>query len=228
MHSVKFLVAKATYAVVDLAEWPRVSELCWGLSSHGYAESHFKGRSTYLHRFLTDPPKGKVVDHKNGDRLDNRFANLRVCEIRQNIASTSATGYGALGHKNIYHDRGKYHVAISTRFAGKKHIGSFAKLEDAIVARDKARKETFGEFHACSEETVDLAHVPTVGQIVRTTSGYRGLFWHPKHQKWGIRVMVRGKAIYGGYSADKEEAARMYDAKAMELLGEQAKLNFPS
>src|SRR3990167_10303949 len=41
-------------------------------------------RAILLHRFLVDVPPGKQIDHANGDPLDNRRSNLRVCSNAQN------------------------------------------------------------------------------------------------------------------------------------------------
>ena len=46
-----------------------------------------KKKEVYMHRFLMDAPRGKVVDHLNGDGLDNRRANLRICTQKENLAN---------------------------------------------------------------------------------------------------------------------------------------------
>jgi hypothetical protein len=47
-------------------------------------------RFVSLSRFIMKPPPGMVVDHINGDRLDNRRENLRITNHRQNALNTKA------------------------------------------------------------------------------------------------------------------------------------------
>lgn len=49
-----------------------------------YVESHKNKKRTHLHRLITNCPDGKVVDHINGDGLDNRKNNLRIVTQKEN------------------------------------------------------------------------------------------------------------------------------------------------
>ena len=66
-----------------------------------------------------------------------------------------------------------------------------------------------------------------MNQSVRSDnkSGFKGVSKHGK--KWHARIGRDGKLFIGSFSTP-EEAARAYDAKAIELFGEFARLNFPS
>lgn len=61
----------------------------------------------------------------------------------------------------------------------------------------------------------------------RGSSGYRGVCWFKGTGKWRAYIMCDGKRFHLGYFEDKDEAARTYDAKAVELYGKYAYLNFP-
>ena len=56
-------------------------------------------------------------------------------------------------------------------------------------------------------------------------SGYRGVY--PSSNQWRAAIMIKGVPTTLGYYKVAEEAARAYDKKAIELLGDKAKLNFP-
>ena len=58
------------------------------------------------------------------------------------------------------------------------------------------------------------------------TSGYRGVYWSKHTNKWCARIQINRKGIYLGLFTSKKEAAKAYDAAALEHHGEFASLNF--
>lgn len=58
--------------------------------------------------------------------------------------------------------------------------------------------------------------------------GFKGLVRMRVGKPWRAQIRVRGKLLYLGTFETKEDAARAYDAKALELFGEFARLNFAS
>lgn len=60
-----------------------------------------------------------------------------------------------------------------------------------------------------------------------SSSKYKGISWHKRDKIWQARIRFNGKLIYIGYFDSDIEAAKAYDAKALELFDGFAKLNFP-
>lgn len=58
-------------------------------------------------------------------------------------------------------------------------------------------------------------------------SGYKGVSWHKATGKWQSGIKLQSRIIYLGCFDDPVVAAQTYDAKAIELFGEFASLNFP-
>jgi hypothetical protein len=61
---------------------------------------------------------------------------------------------------------------------------------------------------------------------VTNTSGFKGVWWNKKAEKWKGQIQVDGKKIHLGLFSDPTVAARAYDEAATEHFGEFAHLNF--
>jgi hypothetical protein len=59
------------------------------------------------------------------------------------------------------------------------------------------------------------------------TSGFKGVTYFKRDNKFAARIMFNKKSIHLGYFDTAAEAAKAYDAKAIELYGEFKVLNFP-
>jgi hypothetical protein len=114
---------------------------------NGYIEIGIDGRSYLAHRlawfYMTGewPPQ---VDHKDRDRANNAFSNLRAADNAQNQMNRKATSRS--GYKGVtWHDCGKWMAQIHIE---KKHIylGLFETALDAHRAYCETALKHFGEF----------------------------------------------------------------------------------
>jgi len=85
-----------------------------------------------------------MIDHKNLDRADNRWENLRAATPYQNQGNRRSTS--KIGAKSIeVTPGGKYRARI--RHKNKRiHLGVYSTIEDAKKAYAEAALEYFGEF----------------------------------------------------------------------------------
>lgn len=100
-----------------------------------------KRRYILLHRFVTDAPKGLVVDHINHDTLDNTDNNLRVISQIQNSQNRRKENKNSTsGILGVYWDKKYNYWYVRIRFNGKyMYVGSYKKIEDAERAVREAR-----------------------------------------------------------------------------------------
>jgi hypothetical protein len=142
-------------AFVDDEDFERLSKYTWRRKDDGrtsYAKAYGgggrKNRITLLmHRKLMEVPRGVVIDHVDGNGLNNQKNNLRVCTCEQN-------------HWN------------------RHRLNS------------------------------------------NNTSGYRGVSWDKKTNKWLVRVGYDGKRVYGGLFENRDSAVVVYKKITSELYGE--------
>lgn len=129
------------------------------ISKAGYVEifGSFTQKPRYcefVHRLVMKAEPGQIIDHINGDSLDNRKANLRLCSPYDNM-----------------HNAKKYQTSTN----------------------------------------------PFKGVTYRARNNIR--------KRWGAQICVNGRRHSLGCFLTAEEAARAYNAKALELSGPFARLN---
>jgi hypothetical protein len=97
------------------------------------------------------PRKGRVVDHRNNDGLDNRRANLRPATQSQNMINRPKKPNTASKYRGVRWDKSRnlWYSEIHFRYKGRrirKFLGRFKNEIDAAKAYDEAAKKYHGEF----------------------------------------------------------------------------------
>jgi HNH endonuclease len=140
-------LTKGKFAIVDAADFAYLSQFRWhAKEARGrfYAATTVAGRIVTMHQLLMDPPRGKVVDHIDGNGLNNRRDNLRICTPQQNRRNTRPRRKSSafLGVSR----RGDKYAARIKHNDRELYLGTFDDEIAAARARDCQAKELFGPF----------------------------------------------------------------------------------
>lgn len=138
-------LSRDLFAIVDAADYEKLSKYKWSASRRGpkvYASATINGRTVLMHRFLMRPPRGYWVDHIDGNGLNNRRCNLRVCTPGQNQANRRPCG-GSSRFVGVCRRGDKWEAWIKHR--GKWYtLGRFDDEVEAARARDRKACEIHG------------------------------------------------------------------------------------
>lgn len=146
-------LSQGMVALVSNEDYERVARFKWTLKRNGnrcyaYRRDYSNGgRHIPLHRFILDAPPEMEVDHINGDGLDNRRENIRLCTHSENSRNTNRASNNTSGYKGVSRDhrdgRWDSYITLNQR---RIHIGRFGTAIEAARAYDAKAREIFGEF----------------------------------------------------------------------------------
>lgn len=138
------LVKEPLFALVDDDMYEFLNKWRWSLSL-GYARNwDVKTQKHYaMHRLIIDAPKGAKVDHKNRNTLDNRRANLRLCDDAENVWNSKITkertGIALKKRAGVW-------IARITVRGCSISLGSFKTSTEAFKAYREASMKYYGVF----------------------------------------------------------------------------------
>ena len=169
-------LTRGKVALVDDADFVVLSQYSWCTKRDGhqfYAHRSKKQQgktiTTMMHRQITGLAVGNTyqVDHINGDGLDNRRENLRICSKAQNVRnSRKYTGLHRYKGVAFYHGRPNKSWQARIRVEGKLlSLGYFVSQVDAAAAYDVAALFYWGEYAGLNFPDNDYAALLRVSGI---------------------------------------------------------------
>lgn len=142
----KIPLGHGQFAIVDDEDYEKVCQYKWHTMNGSKNPQYYAVTKVRMHRLVIDAPMGYMVDHINGDTLDNRKSNLRLCTNSQNQQNTASRG-GSSKYKGVSFLKKRNKWVAAFQFDGKRHYcGMWDSEEDAARAVDKKRGEVCGDF----------------------------------------------------------------------------------
>lgn len=100
-----------------------------------------------MHRLITGAGAGQQVDHINGNKLDNRRSNLRLCTQSENMRNRGATALNTSGFKGVHWSANDRKWRAGIKVEGKRiFLGLYLSKEEAAEAYNRAAESLHGLF----------------------------------------------------------------------------------
>jgi len=145
------------YFTIDKKNINTVKVYYWFLSSNGYVIAKKpkyhknKEETILLHRYIKNIFNKKcLIDHINGNKLNNLEINLRVATRQQNAVNSKLSKNNTCGYRGVRSIKNKYGAYIKYNYK-QIHLGSFSDIKDAAIAYNNKAIELFGKFATLNE-----------------------------------------------------------------------------
>lgn len=153
----------------ELKKWlnydPLTGVFTWAKPSHnrivgavagslnlGYIRIKLNYKSYKAHRlawlFMTGEFPQQKIDHKDTDKANNIWLNLREATTKQNMQNTGIPKNNTSGYKGVAWNSNANKFKVTIQVDGKaKHLGYFSDPKEGSIVYQKVAKATRGEYH---------------------------------------------------------------------------------
>ena len=179
-------LSQGLMALADTGDLHLLSAHRWHAARRGrtfYAASRIGGKYVLMHRFILGAKNGSLVDHRDGNGLNNTRENLRLASATQN--ATNRVGHGESQFPCVRRINGKW-CAFVTKGGREIYLGFHESEAAAAGVAFAAAQRVHGEFvrHLGSIpdfEGLDRAIQEKQSQIKRLTTELQilgGVSWN--------------------------------------------------
>lgn len=211
-------------AIVDANDYDWLMKYNWAVNNNGYAyrpsliADNKKGAAILMHRQIMNTPQGMDTDHINGNKLDNRRANLRICTNAQNMRNAkkhygdkATSKYKGVSWKKRQ-QRWQAAIAVDDKDI---HLDTFSTDIEGAIAYNEAAKKYYGEFARLNEIVIPDGFIFTPEK--KYSSEYWGVCLHKPSGRWIAKISGHGKMVNIGMYATEIEAAQAYNDAAIKF-----------
>lgn len=228
-------LTQGKFALVDDEDFEWLSQWKWcaqkaGENIYAVRDGKFKDgfhQTIRMHRAILDLTDPSIFcDHVDGNGLNNQRDNLRRCCHAENSRNINLSKRNKSGFKGVswYKSTSKWVAMVRVNGKGV-HLGYFSDIADAARAYNEAALKHHGNF---ANLNIVEPLLPVRSRSVlpsNNTSGFRGVMWNRRTNRWEAEIRVKNKLKRLGWFSDPKKAALAYNMAALEYHGKSARLN---
>jgi hypothetical protein len=130
--------------LVSSQDFDLLSRHVWYLSN-GYPATSIGNTSIYAHKIILGSGRLEIIDHMNGNKLDNRIGNLRIVTAQQNSFNSRIKSTNTSGYKGVSKSGNKWRSYI-VKDGKQTYLGMFNNPHDAARMYNFWAIDLFGKY----------------------------------------------------------------------------------
>lgn len=192
------------------------------------SENYFSMKMISMHRFIFGIKDiNIVIDHIDGNGLNNQKSNLRPCTQTQNLYNRRSKGTKTSVYKGVSQrgisNQWRAYIHVKDKVL---HLGTFGSEIDAAASYNIAALKYHGEFANLNKIKYDGIPVKIkTFKIPNTSSKYRGVCYVKKNNLWQASITKNNKLICLGLFDNETDAAHAYNDSVKKYFGENMPIN---
>lgn len=153
LNNIPFIMFKKQYnfyiAFVDEDMWHIINNMKWHLSTDEHVQTTVENKSVKMHTFIYNYKFGKIgtlknpIDHKNGNKTDNRISNLHIISASHNAQNRKASKNSTSQYLGVHKEKNKWRSVIH-KDRIQYTLGRFETENQAAEAYNKKALELYG------------------------------------------------------------------------------------
>lgn len=191
------------FIILDEENYDEFVKYKWYSTKYGYIfrNEHYKEngikktKMLLIHRLVLPTTKEKFIDHINGNKLDNRLSNLRVCTKSENNRNTKLSCKNTTGYKGVSYLSNIKKYKTSIRINGKQYQHLFDTAEKAASAYNFYAEKYGGGFNKLNKTSLKFDRKEREPTHITKLQYKTGTYTYKFH------IMVKGK-VFTKYSTD--------------------------
>lgn len=234
----KIKLTKGQFALVDYEDYDWITQWKW-YALNPAAGIYYAYRRKIINKKVYDIAMHKtimrcssnLVDHINGNSLDNRKENLRICTKQQNNMNRPGDKNTSSKYKGVSWNKLMKKWTAQITINGKSQtLGSYAKEKDAARIYDSLANKIHNKFARLNfkDELLTEDEFKKLYSRKPKSSMYMGVSYYSPSDVWSAKMTINGISRSFGYYKTEEDAAKIYDYWGTRYPNKVTKLNFPN
>lgn len=131
-------------ALIDDEDFEKISHCAWFLQKDTHNQYAKNKKHQSMHRIIMGAKEGEIIDHRDGDGLNNQKSNLRICTQAQNVCNKTVSSKPYTLYLGVFKEKNKW--VAGCKKDGKLYRSRWDTEREAAIAYNEMAIKFHGDY----------------------------------------------------------------------------------